>query len=40
MEEINKFMEVCRKAMNGDEAAEDELDLQSVQVTMPKNKAN
>lgn len=40
MEEINKLMEVCRKAMNGDEAAEDELDLQSVRVTMPKNKAD
>ena len=36
MEEINESMEICRKAMNGDEGAEDELDLQSVQVTMPK----
>ena len=27
-------MEVCRKAMNGDEAAEDELDLQSVSINM------
>ena len=36
MEEIDKLMELCRSVMNGEEAAEDELDLQSVSVNMPK----
>jgi len=35
MEEIDKLMELCRRAMGGNPEAQDELDLQSVSVEMP-----
>ena len=36
MDEVDKLMELCRRAMNGNVDAQDELDLQSVSVEMPR----
>ena len=38
MEEINRLMELCRRAIDGNIEAQHELDLQSVSVEMPRNK--